>query len=87
MPAERISTRLGTSPFFTTKEIGKGSGLGLSMVLGVARQSGGDVRITSRVPEGTSIEVYLPRADSRVSSDREAASQAAIHHFAVEVGC
>jgi signal transduction histidine kinase len=74
-------------PFFTTKEIGKGSGLGLSMVLGVARQSGGDVRITSRVPEGTSIEVYLPRADSRVSSDREAAGQAAIRHFAVEVGC
>ena len=60
-------------PFFTTKERGKGTGLGLSMVLGVARQSGGDVRITSRVPEGTSIEVYLPRADSRVSSDRGAA--------------
>lgn len=48
-------------PFFTTKEEGKGSGLGLSMVLGVAKQSGGDVRITSRVGQGTSIEVYLPR--------------------------
>jgi len=54
-------------PFFTTKEIGKGSGLGLSMVLGVIRQSGGDVRITSRALEGTSIEVYLPRADGRGS--------------------
>ena len=68
-------------PFFTTKEVGKGSGLGLSMVLGVARQSGGDVRITSRAVEGTSIEVYLPRADSMVSSDGKAAGQAAIHHF------
>jgi signal transduction histidine kinase len=48
-------------PFFTTKEEGKGSGLGLSMVLGVAQQSGGDVRIRSRVGQGTSIEVYLPR--------------------------
>jgi signal transduction histidine kinase len=51
-------------PFFTTKAEGKGSGLGLSMVLGVARQSGGDVRIRSRAGEGTSIEVYLPRTQS-----------------------
>ena len=53
-------------PFFTTKEIGKGSGLGLSMVLGVARQSGGNVRITSRSVKGTSIEVYLPRGQQVV---------------------
>lgn len=56
-------------PFFTTKAEGKGSGLGLSMVLGVAQQSGGDVRIRSRVGEGTSIEVYLPRAQSVASSE------------------
>jgi CheY-like chemotaxis protein len=49
-------------PFFTTKEIGKGSGLGLSQVLGFAKQSGGGVRIESRVGEGTSVKVYLPRA-------------------------
>src|SRR5205814_7415539 len=49
-------------PFFTTKEIGKGSGLGLSQVLGFAKQSGGGVRIDTRVPEGTSVKVYLPRA-------------------------
>jgi signal transduction histidine kinase len=48
-------------PFFTTKEEGKGSGLGLSMVLGVAQQSGGNVRIRSRAGQGTSIDVYLPR--------------------------
>lgn len=51
-------------PFFTTKDEGKGSGLGLSMVLGVAKQSGGDVRITSRVGQGTSIEIYLPRTQT-----------------------
>ena len=48
-------------PFFTTKEIGKGSGLGLSQALGFAKQSGGGMRIESRVGEGTSVKVYLPR--------------------------
>jgi signal transduction histidine kinase len=50
-------------PFFTTKEIGKGSGLGLSQVLGFAKQSGGGVRIESRPGQGTSIHIYVPRAD------------------------
>ena len=49
-------------PFFTTKEVGKGSGLGLSQVLGFAKQSGGGMRIETRVGEGTSVKVYLPRA-------------------------
>jgi signal transduction histidine kinase/CheY-like chemotaxis protein len=48
-------------PFFTTKEIGKGSGLGLSQALGFAKQSGGGMRIESRMGEGTSVKVYLPR--------------------------
>jgi signal transduction histidine kinase len=50
-------------PFFTTKEIGSGSGLGLPMVQGFAAQSGGDVRIQSKVGEGTTVELWLPRAD------------------------
>ncbi len=50
-------------PFFTTKGVGKGSGLGLSMVLGFARQSGGDVRIVSRLGIGTRIEIYLPQVE------------------------
>ena len=55
-------------PFFTTKEIGKGSGLGLSQALGFAKQSGGGMRIESRVGEGTSVKVYLPRtAEDEVS--------------------
>ena len=51
-----------TEPFFTTKAQGKGTGLGLSMVYGFARQSGGMVRIKSRVGEGTTVEIWLPRA-------------------------
>jgi CheY-like chemotaxis protein len=53
-------------PFFTTKEVGKGSGLGLSQVFGLAKQSGGGVRIDTRVGEGTSVKVYLPRAPRKV---------------------
>jgi PAS domain S-box-containing protein len=47
-------------PFFTTKPIGQGTGLGLSMVYGFARQSGGQVRVHSRPGQGTSVRLYLP---------------------------
>ncbi len=50
-------------PFFTTKDVGKGTGLGLSQVLGFAKQSGGGVHIDSKIGEGTTVKVYLPRAD------------------------
>jgi CheY-like chemotaxis protein len=48
-------------PFFTTKPIGQGSGLGLSMVYGFVRQSGGQVRISSVRGQGTTVRLYLPR--------------------------
>jgi PAS domain S-box-containing protein len=48
-------------PFFTTKPMGQGTGLGLSMVYGFARQSGGHVRIQSRPGEGTEVRLLLPR--------------------------
>ena len=54
-----------TEPFFTTKAVGKGTGLGLSMVYGFARQSGGTVRIESRIGQGTTVEIWLPRAEER----------------------
>ena len=63
-------------PFFTTKGVGEGSGLGLPMVLGYARQSGGDVRVTSRPGQGTRVELFLPRSAS-VDLDRGAEREAA----------
>ena len=48
-------------PFFTTKPLGEGTGLGLSMVYGFVRQSGGQARIFSDLGKGTSVQLFLPR--------------------------
>ena len=56
-------------PFFTTKPIGEGTGLGLSMTYGFARQSGGEVRIYSEVGEGTTVCIYLPRHSSEIAEE------------------
>ena len=58
-------------PFFTTKEVGKGSGLGLSQVFGFAKQSGGHLKIYSEIDQGTTVKIYLPRWRGR----RDAAAE------------
>jgi CheY-like chemotaxis protein len=70
-------------PFFTTKEVGKGSGLGLSQVLGFAKQSGGGVCIESRPGVGTSVHIYLPRAEVNVRKQAVAPARVA----SVEIFC
>ncbi len=63
-------------PFFTTKDVGEGSGLGLSMVYGFAKQSGGGVGIESRLGEGTTVELYLPRGQQALDRGTQSERQA-----------
>jgi signal transduction histidine kinase len=63
-------------PFFTTKPVGQGTGLGLSMVYGFARQSGGAVRIDSQIDVGTSVTLFLPTTEARAPAGPEAAVRA-----------
>ncbi len=74
-------------PFFTTKPIGQGTGLGLSMIYGFARQSEGQATIESEVGRGTTVNLYLPRhhgpalgedADESVAAPRSGAGESVL---------
>ena len=73
MPPEGV--RQAFEPFFTTKDVSKGSGLGLSQVYGFAKQSGGTATIESVLGKGTTVHLFLPRAESEaaVTHDSESA--------------
>ena len=60
---DEATLKRATEPFFTTKGIGRGSGLGLSMVHGLSEQSGGKLRLISKPGAGTTVELYLPAID------------------------
>jgi two-component system, cell cycle sensor histidine kinase and response regulator CckA len=65
MTAETLSHVF--EPFFTTKDINRGTGLGLATVYGTLRQSGGFVSVASRVDEGTTFQIYLPRVEEAIA--------------------
>ncbi len=74
MPPDVIARAF--DPFFTTKPLGQGTGLGLSMIYGFAKQSEGNVKIYSEAGQGTTVKLYLPRYHGEVEASAEVRGEA-----------
>ena len=73
MPPDVLSRAI--EPFFTTKDVGKGTGMGLSQVYGFVQQAGGDLAIESAVGQGTAVSLYLPAVDGNHPAASQTAAQ------------
>ncbi|KQQ44954.1 histidine kinase [Methylobacterium sp. Leaf125] len=78
MPPEILKRVM--EPFFTTKGEGKGTGLGLAMVYGFAKQSGGSVKVYSEVGHGTTVRLLFPASDQKIEEERKASQRSADRH-------
>ena len=84
---DEATLKRAAEPFFTTKGAGKGTGLGLSMVHGVAAQSGGAMRMTSRLGEGTTVELWLPVSEAVADGRCSLQPAVSVANGAVRIAC